>query len=247
VVRQANGGGGAARNAGIDAARGFYVAFLDSDDTFMQGHLEQALDLAAKLGDQAVVYGRIVSDRGNGVTLVRPPRAIRSDEHMADYLVRDRGFVQTSTILLPAALAKRVRFDPTIRYSQDQDFSLRLFAAGASFHMTERPSVHYADHYDPGRVSVNRKIEATIAWIERMRPMMTEKAYHAYRGWHIAKTVAATDWSKGFGMYLSALSKGAFGPKMATVAFLQVAVPPGLYRRMADTALSLRPRRPRNV
>ena len=40
-LRQDNRGGGTARNTGIDAARGRFIAPLDSDDVFLPHHLER--------------------------------------------------------------------------------------------------------------------------------------------------------------------------------------------------------------
>lgn len=57
VVHKANAGLGMARNSGMDASRGRYITFLDSDDMLHPRALERLHEVAARTGAKAV-HGR---------------------------------------------------------------------------------------------------------------------------------------------------------------------------------------------
>src|ERR1700689_1476938 len=149
-IRQDNRGGGAARNAAIDAARGRFIAPLDSDDIFLPHHLERMKALLDGTTNPAG-YARILVDRGEGRIFVKPPRAIREGEDMGEYLLCARGFVPTITVVVERELAKRVRYHENLRAAEDTDFAIRLALAGCRFVMAGEPGAVWKDIADPGR------------------------------------------------------------------------------------------------
>ena len=235
-VRQDNRGGAAARNRGFDEACGQFVALLDSDDRFLPHHLEQMHRLLD--GTQNVVgYARMIVDRGHGVTMIKPPRAIRPGENMAIYLLCDRGFVPTITIAVARQTAQRVRYGEGWRFAEDNDFAIRLFLDGNTFRMIEEPGAVWDDTPNPNRTSAGRKNARLIPWLEDMKPKIPARAYYGCRGWSIAKGIVANEPLKALRYYFSAVFRGCYNPRLAAIIFLQIFLSDTLYRRIADRAI----------
>ncbi len=157
-IRQENQGGGTARNTGINAASGRFIAPLDSDDAFLPHHLESMKALLDGTED-VVGYARILVDRGDGRTMLKPPRAIRAGEDMGEYTLCERGFVPTITIVVAREMAQRVRYHPKLRAAEDVDFAIRLALEGCRFQMLEEPGAIWHDHHRRG---LDRSSDARI-------------------------------------------------------------------------------------
>ncbi|MBN9588826.1 MAG: hypothetical protein BGN85_09545 [Alphaproteobacteria bacterium 64-11] len=235
-VRQDNAGGGAARNAAIDAACGRFIAPLDSDDIFLPHHLERMQALLKDTDGSVVGYARIRVERGGGRVILKPPRAIREGEHMATYLLAERGFVPTITIAVERRTARRIRYDGVLRTAEDTDFALRLYLAGCRFRMIEEPGAVWMDLADPGRTSATRRGQRFGGWLDRLKPMIPARAYHGGRGWAYAKLIAHERPLAALGLYLNAVLRGCYAPGLAVIVFLQIFLG-RRYRNLADHAI----------
>ena len=236
-IRQDNAGGGAARNTGIDHAQGAFVAFLDSDDAFLPQHLQAMHELLNGTVGLAG-YARVRVDRGEGRVFLKPPRALGPDESMAEYLLCDRGFTPTSTIVAPREIAGRVRFDEHLRVAEDTDFAIRLCLAGCRFQMLEAPGAVWTDMFDPGRLSASKGGGELGAWLDRLRPVISGRAWHGARGWAYAKLIVRQRPLAALGLYLNAVVRGCYRARLAVTIVLQIFLGPTAYRRLVDLGIA---------
>lgn len=139
TIRQENRGVSAARNRGIDAARGDLIAFLDSDDRWLPGKLAAQVAFFAERPDALICQTEELWIR-RGVR-VNPRRRHRKRSGMIFEPSLELCLVSPSAVMVRRELFDRVgRFDESLPACEDYDLWLRV-ARRFPVHLVETPLV----------------------------------------------------------------------------------------------------------
>lgn len=134
----------AAANAGLDAARGEWITFLDDDDAYLPEHLSGLLAARSEAPHAGVVHSwtRVVLADGT---------IKRNGQPFALMQLYERNIAHLSAALVArAAIARGVRFDESFDVFEDWDYFLQL-AHITPFHFVPRQTfVWHADRGDSG-------------------------------------------------------------------------------------------------
>lgn len=181
-------GPGAARNAGVRAARAELVAFLDDDDEWYPDKLQVQVGVWSSRDPLSIVTGTVIARHPGRPDRLWPTRLPEDGEPLGDYLLARRGLrwgetlVQTSTLLAPRPLLLSVPFREDLHRHEDYDWLLRATEAGATlvFAQPEHPLTIW--HIDDDRPRASRRADAggSLAWIRSVRPIVSPRAYAAF-------------------------------------------------------------------
>ena len=213
-----NKGPAAARNSGIAAAAGRFVAFLDSDDVWMPEKLGRQSEAVLAASDPDNVFcvtkTRVLLDGGREI--IRPLRGPSPGRTLAEYLYLEGGFAQTSCFFLSRSLARRFPFHEDFRQLEDHLFIIEIGASGAQYLLIEEVLTVWSNMSAPDRASsaddLHRWIDIVARFGERAAPHVPPRVLLAGEVRCLSDRLWKTAPAKSLWLLFRGLLSGALSP-----------------------------------
>jgi glycosyltransferase involved in cell wall biosynthesis len=184
----ANVGGSEARNIGVRAARGNWVALLDDDDLWLPEKLVRQMELVADTtARHCIVTCRRLERQPGHSDVLAPRRTLRSGEDVSEYMfytednLRHTCGPQTSGFLGTRELFLDVPFCKGLKCHQDWDWYLRAMrnSTTVSAMVNDPLYIMYVEPERP-RLTQIAKWEDSLDWIESHSDLFTTRAHTSF-------------------------------------------------------------------
>lgn len=175
-------GGAEARNAGVRAANGNWIALLDDDDEWLPNKLEIQLTAATtSQNDETLVTSLYICRAPGFADVMRPRRLPEKGERICDFMFDLLCYFQTSTFFFSRSLYLRVPFDGSLLFFQDIDWILRI-SQDHTFKLVvvDQPLSIYHVPADRSSITTNLDWQARLRWGADRRHLLTKRAYSRF-------------------------------------------------------------------
>jgi len=151
IKHERNKGAPAARNTGIRAARGEYVAFQDSDDEWLPEKLEKQIKAFKTASTEiGIVYTGFWRIEGDKRTFFPSPNITPKEGAIHDALLKGNFVGTPSTLVKKECFEKAGMFDEKLPMLEDWELWIRISKCYCFKYIDEALAISY---YNPGSVN----------------------------------------------------------------------------------------------
>jgi glycosyltransferase involved in cell wall biosynthesis len=213
-----NIGAAGARNTGIKAATGTWIAFLDDDDEWLPLKLERQLEVAQQsVYGSPIVSSRFIANTSNG-EFIWPTRLPVANASIPEYLFIRKSlflgeaFIVTPTILAKKALLEKIPFSQNLPRHEDLDWLVRASQeSDVGLEFVPEPMAIVNMIYSKKRQSLSNinDWKYSLNWIRSVRELISPQAYAGFMIAVVGPTASIEgDWQAFWSIMWEALILG---------------------------------------
>jgi len=180
VIHKENGGASSARNFGLDAASGEYIAFSDADDWMEEEWLSAMME---NIGNTDLVIAGYVNHEGDEVVNKHLSFATYSKDKFGDACFTllksfQMGFLWSMLFRSSIIKSNHIIMDENMALQEDLDFILRFLIFSNSFMTIDSCQYHYYSIY---KVSYRFTVYGVVKIMNSLKVVLSENGYNHWR------------------------------------------------------------------
>jgi glycosyltransferase involved in cell wall biosynthesis len=198
-------GGSDARNAGVQSAKGEWVAFLDDDDEWLPTKIEKQVDCALRSDSANPIIACKVIGRTPKRDYIWPRRFPAPGEAISEYIFtrrtwfRGEGQIQTSMIFTRREFMLAVPFTSGLPRHQDTDWYVHIGARkDIKVEFVPEPLAIWYLEENRATIVKRHNWQRSREWLNSIRPLITPRAYAGFIATQLAGEAAAQRSGKAF-------------------------------------------------